>query len=316
MAQSTPIDPITDHAARFEHNPGTLDPLAALDQQWEQERVTYVSEYSADPRIKLLSIPMMGALLWMLLMFGAMSLREAINQLDLRFLLGSFVIGGFCVVLLFGLRAGIRLRLAERRYLKQRAALAKALNRPSKSQPLTPKQRISSPTNQQSSQWTAAEQQIYALQELHYAEPKRDKHYHARIQRIIVDAPKAEQAYLTELVQLEQRWLNERLRYQNIKPYYTYHPELPDDDGVYTIRFELNNWFTLLIGFGVLRLGIWLAWNYSSALLNGMSFVSMGVVFILIAWELQRTKPNLHQAEQRYFQQQAALAQKYGRFNS
>ncbi|MBM7844657.1 hypothetical protein [Herpetosiphon giganteus] len=311
MAQSTPI---TDHAARFEHNLGALDALDALDQQWEQERVTYVGEYNADPRIKLASIPMIGALLWMLLMFGAMALREAINQVDLRFLGATLVASCFCVVLLFGLRAGIRLRLAERRYLKQRAALAKALNRPSKPQPLTPKQRISSPTNQQSSQWTAAEQQIYALQELHYAEPKRDKHYHARIQRIIVDAPKAEQAYLTELVQLEQRWLNERLRYQNSKPYYSAHPQHPDEDGVYPIRFELNNWVALLSGLGVVGLGIWLAWNDANALLNGMAFVSLGVVFMLVAWELQRTKPNLYQAEQHYFQQQAALAQKYGKY--
>ncbi|KPL90144.1 hypothetical protein [Herpetosiphon geysericola] len=315
MLELTTIDPLTDQAVRFEPNSEALDPLDALDQQWEQERITYVGEHNADPRIKLASIPMLGALLWMLLMFGAMAVREAINQVDLRFLLVSLVLVGLGVVLSFGLRAGIRLRLAEHRYLKQRAALAKALNRPSKPQQLTPKQRISAPTNPYASQWTAAEQQIYALQELHYAELKRDKHYHASIQRIIVDAPKTEQAYLTELVQLEQRWLNERLRYHTIKPYYSAHPERPDEDGAYPIRLELNSLLAFGAGLGLAGLGIWLAWKDSSALLNGMSFIAMGVVFITVAWELWRTKPNLQQAEQRYLQQQYALAQKYRRFN-
>ncbi|WP_110514445.1 tetraspanin family protein [Herpetosiphon llansteffanensis] len=315
MPEPTTFGTLIDHTAHCEQNLVAKDPLDSLDQQWEQERIGYVGKHNADPRIKLVSSSMFGSLLCVVLIYAAMTLRTAIDQADIRFYLATLLLTVVYMLLGFGLRGSIRLRLAERRYLKQRAALAKALNRPSKPKLLIPKQRISSPANPYANQWTAAEQQIYALQEAHYAEPKRDKHYHATIQRIIVDAPKAEQAYLTELVQLEQRWLSERLRYRNIKPDYYYHPERPDEDGSYTIRFAMNSLVTLLIGLGIAGFGIWLVWKYSAALLNGMAFIAMGVVFMIVAWETKHTTPNLHQAEQRYLQHQYALAQKYGRLH-
>ncbi len=236
-----------------------------------------------------------------------------VNIADIRFYLAALLPSGVAMLLGFGLYSLIRLRLAEQRYQKKRAQLAKSLNRVTPLQ-LTPKHRISLQLNPQSSQWTSAEQQIYALQEAHYAELKRDKNYHAAIHRILVDAPKAEQAYLRELVQLEQRWLSQRQRYRNIKPDYYYHPERPDEDGSYPIRFELNGLVALVSGLGIVGFGIWTIWKDSAALLNSMALIAMGFVVISISWELHRTKSNVAQAEQHYRQQQSALAKKHGRF--
>ena len=143
----------------------------------------------------------------MFVVAGAAFLKEGINQGDVRFFLATIIILGVSTVLGFGVYASIRLNLAEKRYLKKRAKLLHTLPALAQTKPLQYSYRISSPSNPQSANWTAAETQIYTLQELHYAELKRDKAYAAAIQKLIVDAPKAEQAYLTELVKLEQRWV-------------------------------------------------------------------------------------------------------------
>jgi len=293
------------------------DPLAELDRQWDQERIGYVGVHNADRRIKIASLSVVGSLLFFFILAGAAFLKEGINQGDVQFFLATLLIFGFSLVLGFGLHAIIRLRLAERRYLKKRAKLLHTLPALAQTKPLQYSYRISSPLNPQSAQWTAAETQIYTLQELHYAEPKRDKAYAAAIQKIIVDAPKSEQAYLSELVQLEQRWVVERLRYRNIQPYYQHYHyrQLANEDEV-SYPLPMKTWMVLVIGTALLGLGCMLAWNGSTTWLNILLVCSFGLVWIFTARELYRISPNLQRAEQNYINNQYALAQKHDRLAS
>lgn len=290
------------------------DALTELDQQWEQERIGYVGVHNADRRIEFVSLSLLGSLFFLFVVAGAAFLKEGINQGDVRFFLATIIILGVSTVLGFGVYASIRLNLAEKRYLKKRAKLLHTLPALAQTKPLQYSYRISSLSNPQSANWTAAETQIYTLQELHYAEPKRDKAYAAAIQKIIVDAPKAEQAYLTELVQLEQRWVAERLRYRNIQPYHQYYHyrQLANEDEA-SYPLPMKTWIVLVIGIALLGLGCMLAWNGSTTWLNVLLVCLFGLVWIFAARELYRTSPNLQRAEQNYINSQYALAAQYGR---
>lgn len=270
--------------------------------------------HNADRRIEFTSLSVVGSLFFFFVVAGAAFLKEGINQGDFRFYLATILILGFSSILGFGVYASIRLNVAEQRYLKKRAKLLHTLPALAQTKPLQRSYRISSQLNPQSAHWTAAETQIYSLQELHYAEPKRDKAYAAAIQKIIVDAPKAEQAYLTELVQLEQRWVVERLRYRNIQPYYQhYHYRQLDDQDSKRYPLPMKTWIVLVIGIALLGLGCMLAWNGSTTWLNVLVVCSFGLVWIFAAKELYRTSPNLQRAEQNYINSQYALADQYGR---
>lgn len=300
------------------------DPLAELDQQWEQERLSYVGVHNADRRIEFVNLSLLGSLFFLFVVAGAAFLKEGIDQGNFRFYLAAILIFGFSLILGFGLYASVRLRLAEKRYLKKRTQLLHTLPALAQTKPLQYTYRISSPLNPQSAHWTAAETQIYTLQELHYAEPKRDRAYAAAIQKIIVDAPKAEQAYLNELVQLEQRWVVERLRYGNIQPYHQhYHYRQldaqnsdPDDQELGDYPLPMKTWIVLVIGIALLGLGLMLAWNGATTWLNVLLVCSFGLVWIFTASELYRTSPNVQRAEQNYINSQYALAQKHNRLAS
>lgn len=291
-----------------------LDPLAELDQQWEQERIGYVGVHNADRRIKFGSLSLIGSLFFLFVVAGAAFLKEAINQGNFRFYLATIIILVVSTVLGLGVYASVRLKLAEKRYLKKRAQLLHTLPALAQTKPIQYSYRISSPLNPQSAHWTAAESQIYTLQELHYAEPKRDKAYAAAIQKIIIDAPKAEQAYLTELAQLEQRWVVERLRYRNIQPYYQhYHYRELENEDEESYPLPMKTWMVLLIGIALVGLGLMLAWNGATTWLNVLLVSSFGLVWIFAARELYRTSPTEQDAERAYINNQYALAAQYGR---
>lgn len=279
----------------------TTDPVTYLDQQWRQERVSYVGMNHVDN-----SRPMANPLalvIFFFMFFGAGIMlwveasRLPVNTLycaSIFFILTSLLI-------LWGLRNAIRLMLAERRYLKKRATLITQYGDPTLSVELpiaTRRLGYSWPKKSRSE----AETRFHELQAEYYSIASRDQAYYDQIGRLIAHAPEADQRYLSELAQLEKHWVKQRFgnrRFMSETEYYQ-SPSL------------FGAWIVLGLGLGLVGFGVMLIVE-GQALLYPMMCCAFGLLMVVSFSTIRKQATDLDQAEQRYFAQRQKISHDYGR---
>ena len=284
----------------LEPDPNT-DPVTYLDQQWRQERVSYVGMNHLDN-----SRPManpIALVIFFLMFFGAgIMLWIEASRLPISMLYcGSIFFILTSLLILWALRNAIRLMLAERRYLKKRAILIKQYGDPTLIVELpvaTRRLRYSWPKKSRSE----AETRFHELQAEYYNISRRDQAYNDQIRRLIAHAPEADQRYLSELAQLEQDWVKQRFgnrRFISETEYY----QAPSLFGA---------WIILGLGLGLVAFGVMLAVE-GHKLLSPMLCCAFGLLMVASFSTIRKQATELDQAEQQYFAQRQRISHDYGR---
>ncbi|MCA0350531.1 MAG: hypothetical protein LCH85_00915 [Chloroflexi bacterium] len=273
------------------------NPLTELDQQMLKGKSKYLGlsgakrgESSGNP---LSLIELAG----LLLIIGIMLWPKVNSIFLLPLYCGSIIFISLGLMVVLGLRNAFQETLAERRYLKQRAALIKTYG-----------SAIQPPTLQglfyvyPKSSRSEAETRFHDLQKAHYHKPKRDQAYHAEIQRLIDHVPEADQRYLSELDRLERNWVKERYEYLTFDP----------ESNSYTTPTRGAAWM-ILIG-GIALLGSAIVMLFQGQSLMNSSFIGFfGLILVGGFSSVYKQGHSLAQAEQRYFADRQRISQEYGR---
>ena len=278
-----------------------VDPVTYLDQQWRQERAKYVGVYYLDHSRSMGNPLALVIFFFMCCGAGIMLWIEASRLPISMFYCVSIFFILTSLLILWALRNAIMLMLAERRYLKKRAILIKQYGDPTLIVELpvaTRRLGYSWPKNSRSE----AETRFHELQAEYYDVSTRDQAYNEQIQRLIAHTPAPDQRYLTELAQLEQRWVKQRfsyLEYDNRARYYQ-SPSL------------FGAWIVLGLGLGLVGFGVMLAVE-GHKLLYPMLCCAFGLLMVLSFSTIRKQATELDQAEQHYFAQRQRISHDYGR---
>ncbi|XSG77364.1 hypothetical protein ACP8Y2_10185 [Herpetosiphon llansteffanensis] len=277
------------------------DPVTQLDQAWRKERANYVGMLHSDSPISYAGPLIIITFSLSFFGVGVMLWREA-NALPSWF---AYFPASFCIIwsllVLLALPNAIKAVLGERHYLQKRAMLVKLYSDPKATNALLlsgKRLRYSWPKKSRSE----AESRFHELQAEYYDSGRRDQTYYATLQRYIAHAPEADQRYLSELAQLEERWLKERfgsLRYVN-------QMETNQAPSVFSA------WFIFGLGLGLMGFGVMLL-NRSTSLLYPLLCAAFGLAMLAGSFSIRKRAIALNAAEQRYFAQRQQLCHDYGR---
>ncbi|MFD3164064.1 hypothetical protein [Herpetosiphon sp. NSE202] len=277
------------------------DPVTQLDQAWRKERATYVgivdstSPISAAGPLIIITFSLsffgVGFMLW----------REASSLAGWILYAPAIFCIGCSLMFLLALPNAIKAVLGERRYLQKRALLVKHYGDPSPSAELLlsgKRLRYAWPKKSRSE----AESRFHELQAEYYDSGCRDQAYYATLQRFIAHAPAADQRYLSELAQLEERWLKERFG----SLHFVNQLETQQAPSVF------GAWFIFGLGLGLMGFGVMLLTIAAQALYALLGAI-FGLAMLLGSFSIRKRAIALVASEQRYFAQRQQLSHDYGR---
>ncbi|GAA5528130.1 hypothetical protein [Herpetosiphon gulosus] len=273
------------------------NPLTELDQRRLKEHSKYLGlrsakrgESSGNPLILI-------GLAGLLLIIGIMLWPKVNSIFLLPLYCGSILFISLGLIIVLGLRNAFQETLAERRYLKQRAALIKTYG-----SAIQPSSLKGLSYNYPKSSRSEAETRFHELQKAHYHDPKRNQAYHAEIQRLIDHAPEADRHYLSELDRLERSWVKERYEYLTFDP----------ESNSYTTPTMGAAWMILIGGIGMLGAAVVMLFQGKS--LMHSSFIGFfGLILVGGFSSVYKQGHSLAQAEQRYFAERQRISQDHGR---
>ncbi|MBM7844656.1 hypothetical protein [Herpetosiphon giganteus] len=277
------------------------DPVTQLDQAWRKERTKYVGMMQSNSPISVAGSLIIITFSLSFLGVGVMLWREANALPDWFTYFPAIFCIGCSLLFLLALPNAIKAVLGERRYRQKRALLVKHYGdtNPGAELLLSGKRlRYTWPKKSRSE----AESRFHELQAEYYDSGRRDEAYYATLQRFIDHAPAADQRYLSELAQLEERWLKERfgsLRYVN-------QLETQQAPSVF------GAWFIFGLGLGLIGFGVMLL-NRSASLLYPLLCAAFGLFMLLGSFSIRKRAIALIASEQRYFAQRQQLSHDYGR---